>query len=141
MSETMLERLKEHLSDKEFLDSSTEFFSKKMKLREIRYDQLENYINVNNFDTLILRLMNEHNSDYREECYSNGFEPYPNNKLELLLEYVSLHGDNLDHLPKIDCEFPNDIFEFRGYYFQHIYGQGTITRIYNKDDFKLILQL
>ena len=66
--------------------------------------------------------------------------PYPNRKLAFVVGYVF---DNLARIMvhELDCDFGNEIRLFKGYYFQHIHGQGTILRIYNKDDNNLILQL
>ena len=86
------------------------------------------------------RLILEHDDDYIDKCYHNGYMPSPNNKLNFVIGYVF---DNLAEIGvnELDCDFPNDIRQFKGYYFQHIHGQGTITRIYNKDDNRLLLQL
>lgn len=104
------------------------------------YERFEKYLETHDFDELIYRLILEHNDDYREKCYHNGYEPYPNNKLSFIIEYIKNNTKPIE-IKGIKCEFPNTIWEFKGYYFQLIYGQGVITNIYNKDDNRLILQI
>lgn len=62
------------------------------------------------------------------------------NKLAFVIDYVG-HKVAPVKVSALDCDFSNAIHFFRGYYFQHIWGQGVITRIYNKDDNKLLLQV
>jgi len=116
--------------------------TEKHKILEKRFLRFEKWLIDNDFDKLMYRLINEHNDDYAEKCYHNGCEPYPNNKLSFLLSYIT--RDGISHpieVKKIKVDFPNDIWEFKGYYFQFIFGQGTMIRIYNKDDMRLLLQL
>lgn len=112
------------------------------QIREQRFRRLEKWIETNDFDKLMYRLILEHGDDYIENCYHNGYEPYPNNKLSFLISYIT--KDDIPHpldIKELYCDFPNNIWEFKGYYIQFIYGQGTIIRIYNKDDLRLLLQL
>jgi hypothetical protein len=113
---------------------------KKKEIKENRYERFENWLKENDFDKLLYRLILEHNYDYREKCYHKGYMPYPNRKLTFLLNYIC---DNLAtiNVNELDCAFPNQIWLFRGYYFQLVHGQGTIVKIYNKDDMRLILQV
>lgn len=114
----------------------------KHKLLNQRHKRFEIWLETNDFDKLMYRLIFEHNDEYIEKCHHNGFEAYPNNKLNFVISYVS--RNDVPHpidVKKIRCNFPNDIWEFKGYYFQFIYGQGTLIRIYNKEDLRLLLQL
>ena len=110
------------------------------QIREQRFRRLEKWIETNDFDKLMYRLINEHNDNYVGNCYHNGYEPYPNNKLDFLLSYVTKNTE-IVLVKKLDDDFTNNIWEFKGYYFQYIYGQGTVIKIYNKDDMRLLLQL
>jgi len=116
--------------------------SEKHMIQKNRYELFEKWLETNDFDKLIYRLILEHDDEYMDKCYHNGFEPYPNNKLSFVVDYIM--KDDIPHpitVKYLECDFPNTIYEFKGYYFQHIFGQGTMLRIYNKDDEKLILQL
>ena len=112
----------------------------KQRLKEARHGRFEAWLEDNDFDKLMYRLILEHGDEYIDKCYHNGFMPFPNRKLAFVIGYVV---DNLAsiNVTELDCDFPNEIWQFKGYYFQHIHGQGTIVRIYNKDDLRQLLQL
>jgi len=117
-----------------------EEIKEKHERKEARHERFEKWLEDNDFDKLMNRLILEHDDDYIDKCYHNGYMPYPNRKLAFVVGYVF---DNLAQIKvlELDCDFPNDIRLFKGYYFQHIHGQGTILRIYSKDDLKMLLQL
>lgn len=132
------------LNDFNINEESIENFINEMRerdgIQENRFLSFEKYLKTNDFDLLMYRIVLEHGNDWRDKCYHNGYEPYPNNKLSFILNYVE-DRCNIIKIKKLFIDLPNEIREFNGYYFQHIYGQGMITRIYNKKDFKLILQI
>lgn len=109
------------------------------QIREQRFRRLEKWIETNDFDKLMYRLILEHGDNYIENCYHSGYEPYPNNKLDFLISYITKNTEII--VKKLINDSTNNIWEFKGYYFQFIYGQGTIIKIYNKDDMRLLLQL
>jgi len=129
----------------EGIASTKKYFEKlaeKQALQNSRFKRFEEWLENNDFDKLMYRLILEHGDDYIDKCYHNGFMPFPNRKLSFVIDYVT--RDDVPHpvsVKELECDFANDIWEFRGYYFQNIFGQGTITRIYNKDDLRLLLQL
>jgi hypothetical protein len=113
---------------------------KKLIIKGERYLRFEKWLENNDFDILINKLISEHNNEYREKCYNNGFEPYPNNKLAFIIDYVV---DNYESIivTQINSVFPNQIWCFKEYYFQMIWGQGVLTNIYKIKDLKLLLQI
>jgi len=114
----------------------------KRSIQESRYMLFEKWLETNDFDKLMYRLILEHNDDYISKCYHNGYEPYPNRKLNFIIEYVTKNiKPNTTIVKELECDFSNAVWEFKGYYFQYIHGQGTIFRLYNKDDLRLLLQL
>jgi hypothetical protein len=117
-----------------------ENYWKKIDLKQKRFVRLTEWLKHNDFDKLMYRIILEHNEEYREKCWHSGCEAYPNNKLSFLLAYIMDNNDAI-RVPQIDCDFGNNIWFFKGYYFQLIHGQGTITRIYNKEDMRCILQV
>ncbi len=121
---------------KSFLDEMTI----KYDILENRQKRFEKWLESNDFDKLMYRLIVEHNDDYREKCYHNGCEPYPNNKLWFVISYV-MKNTKIIKVKELKNKFNNDIWKFKGYYFQLIYGQGTLIRIYNVEDKRLLLQL
>lgn len=116
--------------------------AEKRKIKKKRFDRFEAWLEKNDFDSLIYRLIHEHDDDYFDKCYHQGFEPFPNNKLQFVFDYVFERGSKPKKIPKkLECDFANAVVEFKGYYFQIIWGQGAIERIWNKEDKKLILQV
>ena len=138
-----IEKLKEHLETPEGKARMEKYFqdiAKKQALKEKRYRRFEEWLETNDFDKLMYRLILEHGDEYIDKCYHNGYMPHPNRKLGFVISYV-VHNHAPITVSELDCNFANSVHQFKGYYFQHIHGQGTITRIYNKDDLRLLLQL
>jgi len=117
-----------------------ELFQKRIEYKLVRYKKFEKYLEDNDFDKLMYRIIGEHDENYRENSYHNGFEPRPNNKLYFIFDYVT-HMQTPINVKEINSKFPNDIWEFKGYYFQLTYGQGTLFDLYNKTDLRHLLQL
>lgn len=143
-----IERFKKDLD--EWIESpiGIAYFENERKKAEIkiqRFNRFTEWLKTNNFDNLLYKLIVKHDNDYIKKCHENGFEAYPNNVLQFIFDYAFVYGKKINKSvlkkKKLDCDFPFDIKEFEGYYFQIIYGQGCINRIYNKEDGRLILQL
>lgn len=111
---------------------------KKKEIQEGRYRRFEKWLEQNDFDKLIYKLIYEHGEEWREKCWHNGCEVYPNNKLQFIINYVF---DNLAPIsvPQIENMFPTDIRFFKGYYFRIMHGQGSVFDLYNGDDFQHLL--
>ena len=111
-----------------------ENMAKKHAIKRNRYKRFEKWLETNNFDLLIYRLILEHDEKYCKKCYDKGFEPYPNNKLTFLLGYIT---DNIEPLqfkiPEIDNSFVNMVCFYKNYYFQITWGQGVLIDIYDKN--------
>jgi len=139
----MVENLREHLASPEGKASMEKYFQKiadKEALDEKRYRRFETWLETNDFDKLMYRLLFEHGDEYIENCYHKGYQPHPNNKLAFVIGYVVDNHESII-VNEIDCDFANSVHLFKGFYIQHIHGQGTITRIYNKEDLRLLLQV
>ena len=124
-------------------EDAEKFFEKErleVEIQEGRYKRFETWLENNDFDKLMSRLILEHDDSYIKKCYDKGYMPFANRKLAFVIGYVC---DNLAsiNVNELDCDFPNQIWQFRGYYFQHIHGQGTITKIYNKNDLRELLTI
>lgn len=114
--------------------------NRKFALKEKRFQQFDEWLKHNDFDKLLYRIILMHDENYCEKCYHNGCEPYPNNLLEFIIDFI-VHRYEPIIVNEIDCDFPNVIYFFRGYYFQTIHGQGSFHRIYNKADMRMLLQI
>jgi hypothetical protein len=135
-----VKKLKAYLESPEGRKQTEEYFEKlaqREAIKEKRFERFNEWLKHNDFDKLLNRLILEHNDEYCEKCYHSGCEPYMNNKLDFVFDYAIKHGKKVK-IKKLDCDFPNVISEFMGYYFQIVWGQGSITAIYNKDDLKQI---
>lgn len=103
----------------------------KKKIAEGRYRKFEKYLETHNFDELMQRLIAENGEERHDYCYKKGFEPYPNNKLNFLIHYVT---DNLApvDVPQIQSEhFSNQTWFFKGYYINMMWGQGVFTQLFD----------
>ena len=116
-----------------------ENLNKKRFLKYKRYQRFEKWLKYNDFNKLMNRLIQEHNINYCEKCHHNGFEPYPNNKLAFLIDYVVDNIEAID-IPKLKNSFINHVWYFNDYYFQMTWGQGVVTDIYDKE-LKHLLQI
>jgi len=119
-----------------------EFWKKeneKNEIQEIRFEKFEKWLETNLFDSLMERLLKEHDDRYIDSCYKKGYESHPNNKLQFIFDYVINKLDTIIDRSIEDYDFPTEIRFFKSYKFVIIYGQGAIERIY-KDD-KMIINL
>lgn len=114
---------------------------KKEEIRNNRFIRFEEWLKHNDFDKLIYRLIHEHDKEYREKCWHKGYEPYPNNKLYFIFNYVENNLEPIEGIIELETIFSNSVWSFKGYYFQVICGQGCIYRIINKEDKRIILQV
>lgn len=113
--------------------------AKKEAIKKGRFEKFDMWLEDNDFDQLLYRLILEHDDDYIDKCYHNGVMPFMNNKLSFVFDYVCDRGKALKKIPKeLKCDFAQAVYEFKGYYFEIVWGQGSITAIYNKDDMKRI---
>lgn len=126
----------------EYLDSpaADKYFEELKKRGEIvaqRYLKVERYLSQVSFDDLMNRLLEEHNDAYRGKCYSLGYEPYPNNKLQFLLDFISEKAESLPRGSVDDNMFEAELYFFKNYYFQLSQGQGAFWRVFdiNKNEF------
>lgn len=119
------------------------YYENKKKRHDIklgRFKKFEKWLEDGDFDMLIYKLILMHGDNYIEKCHNKGYEEKPNNVLEFIFDYVIENNEQIK-IKEISGDFPNAVWEFNGYYFQIIWGQGAIQRIYNKDDKRMILQL
>lgn len=111
----------------------------KTDLDKSRFDKFEVWLKTNSFDDLMNRLYIEHSEEYREKCYKKGYEPYCNNKLSFIFNYVSNRVEQIIDKSIEDYNFNTEMYFFKGYIFVTIFGQGAFNRIYK--DNKLFLQV
>jgi hypothetical protein len=118
-----------------------EKMAKELKIADGRYRKFEKYLETHDFETLMYRLILEHDDGYLEKCGHKGYEPYPNNKLAFVIDYLVHNYEPIEVAEIEPKHFPSTIYFFKGYYFQTICGQGCFHRIYNKEDMRMVLQV
>jgi hypothetical protein len=139
-----LKKLTEFLDSPEgiaFRNNYIEKMAKEQRIAEGRYRKFEKYLETHDFETLMYRLILEHDDDYLEKCGHKGYEPYPNNKLAFVIDYLVHNYEPIEVAEIEPKHFPSTIYFFKGYYFQTICGQGCFHRIYNKEDMRMVLQV
>jgi hypothetical protein len=124
---------------REFLDSeegkrSTEEWIRKEEVKEMvlkeRLLKVESYLKTHPIESIIDRIVREHDDTYRDRCYRKGYEPYPNHKFELLFDYIRQNYAEIDNqlMPQ---DFLFGSWFFKGYFFTIYCGQGCFYRIYD----------
>jgi nicotinamide phosphoribosyltransferase len=110
---------------------------KKKEIEELRYQIIERYLQTVSFDDLMNRMVEEHGNIYRDKCYLKGYEVLPNNKLQLLLDFVRAKAEKLELGIVDENMFEAELYFFNNYYFQLSQGQGCFWRIFdiNKNEF------
>ena len=128
----------------EVKDKMKPYFEKLAIKEDIKYKRIEKlrqYLEINDFDDIIGRIIREHDDNYFDKCYKKGYEPHPNNKYYLLLSLVEIEGEEIKEIDfKDDCVFTNVVIKYENYYFQWIWGQGVINLIYDERH-ELIFQI
>jgi len=118
------------------------YFEKEKKKNDIkkgRQLRFEKWLEHNDFDKLMYRLILEHGEEWREKCWSKGYEVFMNNKLDFVFHYVTANLEPIS-VPQIESEhFHCQVWFFKGYYFRIMHGQGSVVDIYNGGDFKHLL--
>lgn len=123
--------------NEEELDKAMEDYISKMNEKNVilekRFDKFRILLDTNkiNFKDLFERIITEHDENYIDSCYSKGYMPCPNNKLEFLYDYIEKNLEPIVVPDFIDDSFPTDVYFFKGMYFATTYGQGSFNHIYN----------
>jgi len=132
-------KVSEYLKSPQF-EKDIEEYAQKMKVKDDimtgRIEKVDQYLSAINFDILMERLKKEHNNEYEDRCYKNGYMPHPNNKLYLLLEYFNekvpviedfVEGVTIDDMPG------QTVYLYKGYYFINVSFHTGFTRILTED--------
>jgi len=85
--------------------------------------------------SLFQRLFYKHDQRWEDLCYSKNVQPYPWNLLNYLFTAAQNFGKDYEgeSLDDFDKHFGAFTMEYLGYYFNWIYGQGTVLRIFDKN--------
>ena len=87
------------------------------------------------------KLIAKHDEAYKDKLYRQHVQPHPNRLMNLLFhtafEFATDQAEPLDEFAQM---FASETVNYRGYFFGHIYGQGTVARIHSSQK-NLIFQL
>lgn len=137
MNEELKKKLKKKLKDPIFLTKMAKQFKLKCDIKDNDINRLKNiFENDEIFSETIKKLIKKHNDNYFKKCYNKGCEPYPNQVLNLIIDYATENGKNVN--PNMKSYFPIDTIFYRNYYFEFMYGQGTMITIYDSNKLALI---
>ena len=137
-----LDKLSKKMDDHFNSEEGKEYFrmiAVKSKIKEGRLRKVGEYLEGKDFDEILNKLKKEHNETYIDKCYNKGYEPYPNNKLSLLFDYIESEYSQVEN-ESIPQDFLSSCYFFKGYYFTIYCGQGCFYRIYDSK-LKHILQV
>ena len=132
-----IEKMKAYLESPEGKASMEEYFgnlAKKQRIKEGRFLKFDKWLEDNDFDKLLYRLILEHDDEYIDNCYHKGYQPYPTRKMQFVFDYVTEYAGTTVEIEEFECSFPHQEWEFKGYYFGIMWGQGAVISIWNKDD-------
>lgn len=105
---------------------------------------LENHLETLSDDELkafIDKLISKHDGAYRDRMYSRGIMPHPNHVMSFLFDLAFERANaQVEPIDEFARSFPSETVEYRGYFFGHIHGQGTVSRIHSPSK-ELIFQL
>jgi hypothetical protein len=140
--ESLIEKLRAYLDSDEGKRETEEYsqrVAEESAIRERRVNRVGEFLKEKDFDQIIQRIVWEHDDEYRERCYSRGYEPYPNHKTELLFDFVRSRVTDV-HNDLIPQDFLSECLFYKGYWFTTYCGQGCFYRIYDHK-INIILQI
>lgn len=133
----MLEELKKALENPDFLDRMKKKAELEQNIANEDFNRVKKiFDNDDIFSKTLYKLIEKHNDDYQEKCYTKGCMPYPNNFLNLIINTVMHSNERID--PVVESDFPIDTCFYRGFYFEIMYGQGSLLTIYDKDKKRIL---
>lgn len=134
----MLEELKKALENPDFVEK----LKKDAELKNIIFNNDFNRIKKifdddDIFSKTLYKLIEKHGEDYQDKCYKKGYMPHPNNLLNMIINTVMQNCNRIE--PVVECHFPLDTCFYRGFYFEIMYGQGSLLTIYDKDKRRILV--
>lgn len=128
-----LEKFKEALeADLENPNGYWNKIKKKEEVKISRFPKIEDYINKHGMDKVINILISEHGKEWRDKCWSKGYEVYPNNKFNFLWYWIENTFESIYNL-KIPQDFLEASYFVKGYWFTVYCGQGCFYRVYDSN--------
>ena len=139
---SLIDKLREFMNSEEG-ERWLEEQSRRARLKNERIRKLHERLSSlsdEEYAQFIDKLISKHDDAYKDRMYSQRIQPHPNMLLSLVFDVaieIGVPVEPFDEFPQI---FPSDTVDYRGFYFEYVYGQGTVSRIYSPQKL-LIFQL
>lgn len=134
MSNKMLEEMRAFMKTPEG-KASMERMKAKIQREGERKRRAFEYINNLTREEFELKLAKEiarHDRAYEDRCYAKGHMPHPRNLMYFVFNAAEIGGRPYNkQLDEFDVNFGGGTIKYRGHYFNWIFGQGTVLRIFN----------
>ena len=113
--------------------------AKKREVEEERFHKVEAYVSKYGMKTVVDRMIKEHDEVWKDKCWKLRYEPYPNNKFEILWKWIE---NSLEHVENssIPQDFLGASYFIGGYWFCIYCGQGCFYRVYD-NEMNILLQI
>ena len=137
-TESLLERFDKFINSEEGQRSLKEF-AEELNRKHERVVKAKTYLDSlsqEEFEQKLLSEIEKHDDNWRRKCYDKGYEPYPSNLLGMVFSVADLGDESTEYneiLDDFDAHFGAGTKIYRDYYFNWIFGQGTVLRIFNKN--------
>lgn len=133
--ENFLKEMQEKLNDPEYIKQERKLTELKERITKKHRKKVKSYYsNKSEFNDFVLLNISRHGDDWDINCYSRGFQPYSKKILKIIFNIALEKGKTVDKsLDNFTKDFPSTIKKYKGLYFVLVYGQGTISSIYNKN--------
>ena len=134
MASEMLEQMRAFMESPEG-KASMERMKAKMQMEEDRKRKAFDYIESlprEEFETKLAKEIARHDDAYERRCYAKGYMPHPRNLMYFVFNAAEIGGRSYNkQLDAFDSSFGGGTIKYRGHYFNWIFGQGTVLRIFN----------
>lgn len=103
---------------------------KKKNLKQKRFKRFDKWLETNEFEPLLLKLLERNGDERTYRCMSRGYEKYPTPMMQFVFDYIS---DRLEVVNNelLDGDFSRGTWFFKGYWFQLLCGQGCFWKIFD----------
>lgn len=143
MANDMLEKLKAFMESPEG-EIAMQKFGEEMKRKEeretanrLRIEKM--FTSQDSFDILMQKICDMHDSVYEDSCYKKGYQPHPNNVLNVMMNVFEEHGEDIAPFDELTKNFPSELVEYQGWQLAYTFGQGTCISVYKNKELMIRL--
>jgi hypothetical protein len=121
------------MSSPEFIEKEKKRFKMERILKDKHISKIKSfYSSPEEFQDFTNYNILRHNSVWDQKCYDLGYQPYNKKSMNILFDIAFNEGTTETiELDEFTTTFPSRVCEYYGFYFVYVYGQGTVSCIYN----------